>query len=95
MEINDGMINDFLLLDIASLNRNEKKHLMDLFEKIGKTEFPSILEQLKTKFAPRKEIDTLLLQIMGYSDKEADQLLDYLYPVLASEIERLKTLMEG
>ena len=95
MEINDGMINDFMLLDIASLNRNEKKHLLDLFEKIGKTEFPSILEQLKTKFAPRKEIDTLLLQIMGYSDKEADNLLDYLYPALAGEIERLKTLMEG
>jgi len=95
MEINDGMINDFLLLDIASLNRNEKKHLLDLFEKIGKTEFPSILEQLKTKFAPRKEIDTMLLQIMGYSDKEADQLLDYLYPALANEIEKLKTLMEG
>jgi type I restriction-modification system DNA methylase subunit len=95
MEINDSMMNDFLLLDLASLNMNEKKHLLDLFEKIGKIEFPSILEQLKTKFSPRKKIDTLLLQIMGYSDKEADQLLDYLYPTLANEIEKLKTLMEG
>jgi hypothetical protein len=95
MEINDGMINDFLLLDIASLDRNEKKLLLDLFEKIGKTELPSILEQLKTKFAPRKEIDALLLQIMGYSDKEADQLLECLYPALANEIEKLKTLMGG
>jgi hypothetical protein len=95
MEINDGMINDFMLLDIGSLNKNEKKHLLGLFEKIGKTESPSILDQLKTKFAPRKEIDTMLLQFLGYSDKEALQLVDYLYPALANEIEKLKVLMEG
>jgi hypothetical protein len=95
MEINDGMLNDFLLLDIDSLNKNEKKHLLGLFEKIGKIASPSILEQLKTKFVVRKEIDNMLLQILSYSSKEADQLLDYLYPALAGEIEKLKTLMEG
>jgi len=95
MEINDGMLNDFLLLDIGSLNKKEKKRLLSLFEKIGKIEAPSILDQLKTKFAPRKETDTTLLQLLGYSSKEADQLLDYLYPALADEIEKLKTLMEG
>jgi hypothetical protein len=43
----------------------------------------------------QKELDTLLLQLMGYSDKEALQLLDYLYRALAIEIEKLKTLMDG
>jgi hypothetical protein len=95
MEINDSMINDFLLFDIDSLDRNEKKHLLDSFEKMRDTEFPSILQQLKTKFAPRKELDTMLLQSMGYSGKEADQLLDFVYPALANEIEKLKTMMEG
>jgi hypothetical protein len=33
--------------------------------------------------------------MMGYSTDEANQLLDYLYPALANEIEKLKTLMEG
>ena len=95
MEINDGMINDFLLFDIDSLKKNEKKRLLDLFEQVKNIEFPSILVQLKTKFAPRKEIDTVLLELLGYSSKEADQLLDYLYPALAEEIEKLKTMMEG
>jgi type I restriction-modification system DNA methylase subunit len=95
MEINDGMINDFLLFDICSLKKNEKKHLLDLFEQLKNMEFPSIIEQLKTKFAPRKELDTKFLQLMGYSSSEVDQLLNYLYPALAEEIQKLKTLMEG
>lgn len=95
MEINDGMINDFLLFDIDSLKKSEKKHLLDLFEQMKNIEFPSIIEQLKTKFAPRKELDTMFLQLMGYPGKEADQLLDYLYPALTNEIEKLKTLMKG
>jgi hypothetical protein len=40
-------------------------------------------------------LDTMFLQLMGYSGKEADQLLDYLYPALTNEIEKLKTLMKG
>jgi len=95
MEINDGMINDFLLPDIRSLNNKERRNLLDLFERIKNKEFPSILDQLKTEFAPRREIDTVILQLLGYSSEEAAQLLDYLYPALASEIEKLKTLMEG
>jgi hypothetical protein len=95
MEINDGMLNDFMLLDMDSLDKVEKKQLLDLLKEIGRTESPSILEQLRTKYVPRKELDTLLLHVMGYSDKEALQLLDYLYPALALEIEKLKTMMEG
>lgn len=95
MEINDSMINDFLLFDIDSLDKNEKKHLLDLFDKTGNTELPSILDQLKMKFAPRKELDTMFLHFIGYSSKEAYQLLDFLYPALANEIEKLKTMMEG
>jgi len=95
MEINDGMINDFLLLDTHSLKKNERGNLLSLFEQMKNTEFPSILDQLKTEFALRKKLDTTLLRIMGYSENDAEQLLDYLYPALVEEIEKLKTLMEG
>jgi hypothetical protein len=95
MEINCGMINDFLVLDIDSLGIDEKRQLLDLFEKIKSTEFPSIFDQLKKGFTPRRELDTALLRIMSYSKKESNQLLEYLYPALANEIEKLKTLMEG
>jgi len=95
MEINDSMIHNFLLLNIDSLDKSEKRHLIELFERTKNTEFPSIIDQLNGRFSARKEIDRMLLQLMGYSLKEADQLLDYLYPALANEIEKLTTLLEG
>ena len=35
------------------------------------------------------------LRIIDFSDDEINQLLDYLYPALANEIEQLRTLMQG
>jgi hypothetical protein len=58
-------------------------------------EFPSILEQLKTGFASRRQLDIALLQVMGYSSEEAAHLLESLYPALAGEIQKLRTIMEG
>ena len=66
-----------------------------LLEQMKNIEFPSILDQLKTNFAPRKELDTMFLQLMGHLNRETDQLSDYLCPALANEIEKLKTMMEG
>ena len=36
-----------------------------------------------------------MLKTLGFSDDEIKRTLDYLYPALANEIERLKTLMQG
>jgi hypothetical protein len=57
--------------------------------------FPSILEQLKTRFPLRVEIDKALLRVLGFGDDEISRIVDYLYPALANEIEQLKRLMEG
>jgi hypothetical protein len=95
MEINDSMINEFLLPKVDSLDKGQKRNLLSLFERIRGIEFPSILDQLKGRFAPRKEIDIALLQVIGYSLDEANHLLDYLYPALADEIEKLTTLLQG
>jgi hypothetical protein len=95
MEINDSMVNDFMLLDIDCLTKNERKHLLDLFEKVRNVEFPSIIEQLTNKFPMRVEIDSIILRALGFGDDEINRLLDYLYPALANEIQQLKTLMQG
>ena len=71
------------------------KRLLTLFDEVGKTSSPSLLDQLKTKFSPRQEVDAAFLRLMGYSAAEARGLLEYLYPALAEEVERLKSLMEG
>jgi len=66
-----------------------------LAEKVRDISFPSILEQLKTKFRLRVEIDKAMLRVLGFGDDEINRILDYLYPALANEIQQLKTLMQG
>jgi hypothetical protein len=95
MKLHEYAMREMQLLDPKKLKKQEREQLLQFFDSVKATQFPSILEQLKTQYAPRKELDTILLRLMGYSDKEALQLLDYLYRALAIEIEKLKTLMEG
>jgi len=40
-------------------------------------------------------MDRAILRILGFSEDEINQLLDYLYPALAKEIQQPKTLMQG
>lgn len=40
-------------------------------------------------------LDKAILKILGFNEKDAEQLIDKLYPALANEIEQLKTLMAG
>lgn len=95
MKLHKYTLEEMFVLDSAKLNKSEREHLLDLFEQSKNLSYPSILEQLKERFSPRKKLDMLLLKIMGYSDVEANQFLNYLYPALANEIERLKVLMNG
>jgi len=41
------------------------------------------------------KIDKAILKILGFSDNEINDILDFLYPALANEIEQLKALMKG
>jgi len=59
-----------------------------LAEKVRDISFPSILEQLKTKFPLRVEIDKAMLRVLGFGDDEINRILDYLYPALANEIQQ-------
>jgi hypothetical protein len=40
-------------------------------------------------------VDRILLKLLGYDKDKIEEILDYLYPALANEIENLKQLMEG
>ena len=95
MEINKGMIYDFLLFDPSSLNEKEKNQLQELFGEVENTEFPSITDQLRDRFEGRVKIDKAFLEIFGFDDGEIEEILDRLYPAFANEIEQLKRLMAG
>lgn len=95
MEINKTMIENFRLLDLDALDAKEKQHLLNVFDQVRNVPFPSVMDQLKTSFPPRRMMDECLLEILGFSKEQARNLLDDLYPRLYKEILRLKELMAG
>lgn len=95
MRIHHYMFDDLSVINPMRLGQGEKKLLYDVFEKEAKRFLPSILEQLKSKNSIRVSIDEAFLKVLGFTQKETKDIVDYLYPALANEIEKLKTLMEG
>ena len=95
MELHKYVIDDLFALDPTKLSAKEKKELLQLFESVKDVKFPSFLTQLKEKDKNRMKIDKAFLKIMGFTEKETKQILDFLYPALANEIEQLKALMKG
>ncbi|MEM2937502.1 MAG: N-6 DNA methylase [Candidatus Bathyarchaeia archaeon] len=95
IKLHEYQIRNSMILNPKTLTMQEKLALLDLFERIKTGKFPCVLEQLRGRFWARVEIDKAILKVLGFNETETNQLLDYLYPALAKEIEQLKTLMQG
>jgi len=95
LEIGKYMLDEFSILDPKQLSKEEKSRLLDTFNVVKGVTFPSVLEQLRTRFPLRVEIDRAIFEIIGFSQNETMRILDFLYPALVNEIEKLKTMMEG
>ena len=94
LQIDKYTLKELQVLDPKILPEYERS-LLSTFEKVKDLDFPSILSQLKNKFPARVEIDTAMLKVLGFGDDEIEDILNYLYPALANEIQQLKTLMQG
>jgi len=95
MKLHEYTLEESLILDPEMLSDNDRVALLDIYNKAKDESFPSLLEQLKTKFPLRVEIDRAVLRVLGFGVDEINRILDYLYPALANEIQQLKTLMQG
>jgi hypothetical protein len=95
MVIHSYAIGTYSVLNPEKLTEDERKILLNTFEKVQDVSFPSVLEQLRGRFWARVEIDKAILKVLGFNETETNQLLDYLYLALTKEIEQLKTLMQG
>ena len=95
MKLHEYQIRDSMILNLKALTNAERRNLLNLFDTLKKQEFPSILDQLKNRFPARVEMDKAVLRVLGFKEDEIESILNYLYPALANEIEKLKTLMKG
>ena len=95
MKLHEYALKESLILNPDALSDDDRKILLDVYDRTKDQSFPSLLQQLKTKFPLRVEIDRAVLGVLGFGDDEVNRILDYLYPALANEIQQLKTLMQG
>jgi len=95
MKIHEYMLKETYVPSLRKMSKKERESLLQLFNKVRNISFPSIVEQLKNRFWARETVDKAFLKILGFNDKETKEILDFLYPALANEIEQLKALMKG
>ncbi|MBE3115842.1 N-6 DNA methylase, partial [Candidatus Bathyarchaeota archaeon] len=62
MGLDQYILQQFLILDPATLTQKQKNLLVKVFDEYAKTKFPAVLEQLKTKNSVRKAIDIAILE---------------------------------
>jgi hypothetical protein len=92
--LDDYMFEEGLMIPaIETFSRNQKKNLLELYDRIKKNEFSSILNQLQDKDPIRKEIDETFLSLLGYNDEEISSLLQWIYDAVSKEISILRKLM--
>jgi hypothetical protein len=84
--------NLFKIINVNELSNHEKDILIQLFNRLENVEFPSILEQLKTNFSARVELDKTIFKILDFSDKEIDDWLPKIYNAIIEELQNYEKL---
>ncbi len=95
LKLHEYQIRDSYILNLKSLSKRERTSLLQLFDGLYDQEFPSTTDQLRKRNSLKLKIDKTILEILGFSPTEAEQIISKLYLSLAEEIQKLKTLMEG
>ena len=95
MKIDVRTLKESYIIDPRTLGKNENAELSRTFRQIGDNSFPSILNQLEQVHPARELIDRIVLKMIGFSEGEIEETLDYLHSALANEIVQLKRLMAG
>jgi len=75
------------VLNLDKLSNVERKSLLELFDKMSQVEFPYLLEQLKSKFWARIELDKTILRLVGFNETEIENMLSDIYMTIYSELK--------
>jgi hypothetical protein len=88
-DIMESDLNLFKTVDSRKLSEQELKTLNALFEKLKNVEFPSLLEQIESRFWARVELDETVLRTLGFSDVEVNNWLPRIYDALTRELRAI------
>jgi len=76
-----------------SLDDNDKKKLLEVYDKVKDMPFPSLVEQFNTSFEGLMIIDKAIFSIPGLEEYKKENEITKLHLVLAKELEDLKEMM--
>jgi hypothetical protein len=82
--------NDWALtyqLDYGKLGDRDRKSLARKLKKLRTVDFPPLIEQLKTKFWGRIELDSTFLKLIGFTRQRISSQLPLIYDALVRELE--------
>ena len=77
---------EFNIINFESINEVEEKEILKVFNKLKKLKYPSIVEQLETRFEGRVELDKTILKLLGLSNNQINTYLPKLYDIVLEEL---------
>lgn len=92
IDIHKYILREFSIINPHTLSNKEKKKLLELFDKVSKEKTPSLAEQYISVPESKKEIDTIILSVLGFDDNEIKNILSDLYASLKTEFEALQKI---
>jgi len=93
--IDEHYVFEMSCIDPSKISSIERQVLLSLFEEVSDDRFPSLIEQLRSGFEPRKKIDMAFLKILGFDEDAQRELLRGLYEATYSRIRSMKETMKG
>jgi methylase of polypeptide subunit release factors len=94
INIHQYALDQYKVLDPDALEKTVKKNLLALYDRLAKVKFPSFEEQIVSRFSSRAELDSAILEILGFEASEINQRLDKLYRALEREFAVMKEFMK-
>ncbi|MEM3245821.1 MAG: hypothetical protein QXN16_03575, partial [Candidatus Micrarchaeaceae archaeon] len=85
----DDILSKLLIIDINKIDSEDKKVLLNLFEKLKAKKFESLLKQFTDLDEDRMLLDKTLLKILGFKNNEVDDYLKKIYEIVGSDLKIL------
>jgi len=93
--IDQHYIYEMNCIDPHRLGDEQCRELLALFDDICSKTFPSLMQQLKEGFEPRRKIDSAFLNILGINEIKQKQFLDNLHEIMYDRLNAMKETMKG
>jgi hypothetical protein len=81
--------------DVTQMDKNMKGRLCSIFDRFGKADFPSLMEQFRTSYYGRWVIDMEFVLALGKDEHFAEMLIARLYPYMYETLSQLKQSMDS